>query len=80
MSARSGIPVTDPRRKLCGCLSLRDIMKARRSGQMTARVSSHEPIFFSHIIYDLPIVEEDRIVGIVTRDACLRARAGLSKA
>jgi tRNA nucleotidyltransferase (CCA-adding enzyme) len=92
-SDRGGMPVTDPGGKLCGYLSLRDIIKARRGGQMTAPVSSHmvrrvvsgspssslreiENLFFTHTIYDLPIVEEGRIVGIVTRDAYLRARAG----
>jgi CBS domain-containing protein len=35
-----------------------------------------EGLFFSHTIYDIPIVEEGRIVGVVTRDAYLRARAG----
>jgi tRNA nucleotidyltransferase (CCA-adding enzyme) len=91
---RNGMPVIDPGGKLCGYLSLRDIMKARRGGQMAAPVSSHmvrrvvagapasslreiESLFFNHTIYDLPIVEEGRIVGIVTRDAYLRARAGL---
>ncbi len=94
-SDRSGMPVTDGAGKLCGYLSLRDIMKARRGGLMTAPVSSHmvrrvvagspslslreiENLFFTHTIFDLPIVEQDRIVGIVTRDAFLRARAGLS--
>ncbi len=92
-SDRGGMPVTDETGKLCGYLGLRDIMKARRGGQMTAPVSSHmarrvvagspslslreiENLFFTHTIFDLPIVEEDRIVGIVTRDAFLRARAG----
>jgi tRNA nucleotidyltransferase (CCA-adding enzyme) len=96
-SDRSGMPVTDSAGKLCGYLSLRDVMKARRGGQMAAPVSSHmvrrvvagspsmslreiESLFFNHTIYDLPIVEEGRIVGIVTRDAFLRARAGLSTA
>jgi tRNA nucleotidyltransferase (CCA-adding enzyme) len=96
-SDRSGMPVTDPGGKLCGYLGLRNIMKARRGGQMTAPVSSHmerhvvagspslslreiENLFFTHTIFDLPIVEEGRIVGIVTRDAYLRARAGLSPA
>jgi tRNA nucleotidyltransferase (CCA-adding enzyme) len=96
-SDRNGLPVTDCDGKLCGYLSLRDIMKARRGGQMTAPVSSHmvrrvvagspssslreiENLFFTHTIYDLPIVEEGRIVGIVTRDAYLRARAGLPQA
>jgi tRNA nucleotidyltransferase (CCA-adding enzyme) len=35
-----------------------------------------EGLFSSHTIFDLPIVEEDRVVGIVTREDYLRARAG----
>jgi tRNA nucleotidyltransferase (CCA-adding enzyme) len=94
-SDRNGMPVVDPSGKLCGYLSLRDIMKARRGGQMAATVGSHmirrvvsgtpstslreiENLFFNHTIYDLPIVDEGRIVGIVTRDAYLKARAGMS--
>ncbi|HEY9592965.1 MAG TPA: CBS domain-containing protein [Spirochaetia bacterium] len=90
---RSGAPVVDGHGRLCGYLSLRDVMKARRSGQIDAPVSSHmmrkvisgtpgmslreiEEKFFTHTIFDIPIVEEGRIVGIVTRDAFLRARAG----
>ena len=96
-SDRGGMPVTDPGGKLSGYLSLRDINKARRGGQMTGPVSSHmvrrvvsgtptsslreiESLFFTHTIFDLPIVEEGRIVGIVTRDAYLRARAGQATA
>jgi tRNA nucleotidyltransferase (CCA-adding enzyme) len=91
---RSGMPVTGKAGELCGYLSLRDIMKARRGGQMTAPVNSHmvrkvvsgaptsslreiENIFFGHTIYDLPIVDQGRVVGIVTRDAYLRARSGV---
>jgi tRNA nucleotidyltransferase (CCA-adding enzyme) len=36
-----------------------------------------ESLFFSHTIYDLPIVEDGVLVGVVTRDAYLRTRAGL---
>jgi tRNA nucleotidyltransferase (CCA-adding enzyme) len=35
-----------------------------------------ESMFYSHTIYDLPIVEDGRVVGIVTRDRYLKARAG----
>ena len=94
-SDRNGMPVIDRSGKLCGYLGLRDIMKARRGGQMAAPVSSHmtrrvvsgspssslreiENLFFTHTIYDLPIVEAGRIVGIVTRDAYLKARAGIT--
>jgi tRNA nucleotidyltransferase (CCA-adding enzyme) len=94
-SDRGGMPVVDGEGRFCGYLGLRDVMKARRGGQMAAPVSSHmvrrvvagspssslreiENLFFSHTIYDLPIVKDERIVGIVTRDAYLRARAGLA--
>jgi tRNA nucleotidyltransferase (CCA-adding enzyme) len=90
---RTGAPVIDSSGKLCGYLSLRDIMKGRRSEQMTAPVRSHmvrkvvtgsptmslreiEGMFFSHTIFDLPIVEDGRILGLVTREGWLKARAG----
>ena len=36
-----------------------------------------EGLFYSHTIYDLPIVDEGTLVGIVTRDLYLKARAEL---
>jgi tRNA nucleotidyltransferase (CCA-adding enzyme) len=36
-----------------------------------------EALFYSHTIYDLPIVQEGVLVGIVTRDLYLKARAEL---
>jgi tRNA nucleotidyltransferase (CCA-adding enzyme) len=90
---RTGVSVTDAAGRLCGYLSLRDIVKARRSDQLAAPVRSHmvrkvvtgtpamslrelESLFFSHTIYDLPIVDEGRLVGVVTRDTYLKVRAG----
>jgi tRNA nucleotidyltransferase (CCA-adding enzyme) len=90
---RTGAPVVDPAGRLCGYLSLRDIMKGRRADQMAAPVRSHmvrkvvtgsprmsireiEGLFFSHTIFDIPIVEEGRMVGLVTREGFLKARAG----
>jgi tRNA nucleotidyltransferase (CCA-adding enzyme) len=35
-----------------------------------------ENLFFSHTIYDLPIVKDGKMVGVVTRDGYLKARAG----
>ncbi len=35
-----------------------------------------EHIFFSHTIYTLPIVEDGRVIGLVTRADYLRARSG----
>jgi CBS domain-containing protein len=61
-------------------------MTAPVSSHMVRRVVAGSPalslreienLFFSHTIFDLPIVEDGRIVGIVTRDSYLRARAGL---
>jgi tRNA nucleotidyltransferase (CCA-adding enzyme) len=90
---RTGVSVIDVAGRLCGYLSLRDIMKARRASQMSAPVRSHmvrkvvtgspsmslrelEALFFTHTIYDVPIVEDGRLVGVVTRDAYLRTRSG----
>jgi len=92
-SDRSGVPVTDLSGRMCGYLTLRDIMKARKADQMSAPVRSHmrqkvvtgtpttslreiESLFSSHTIFDLPILEDGRIVGTVTRDAYLKARVG----
>lgn len=80
----TGLPVVNSGGKLCGFLSLRDIMKARRSSSMHAPVkaymsrhtiSSHpgitmrevERLFYKHHIGHLPILEEGRLSGIVTR-------------
>ncbi|HET6452507.1 MAG TPA: CBS domain-containing protein [Spirochaetia bacterium] len=46
------------------------------SGTPSSSLREIENLFFSHTIYDLPIVEDGRLVGIVRRDAYLRARAG----
>jgi tRNA nucleotidyltransferase (CCA-adding enzyme) len=90
---RSGAPVVDLDGRLCGYLSLRDIVKGGRANPMSAPVRAHmvrtvvegtpsmslreiEGLFFSHTIFDLPIVQEGRIVGIVTREGYLKARAG----
>jgi tRNA nucleotidyltransferase (CCA-adding enzyme) len=89
----TGAPVVDGAGRLCGYLSLRDIMKGRRSSQMTSPVRSYmtrstfmaapsstlrdmEPLFFQHTIFSLPVVEEGKLLGLVTRSAYLAARAG----
>jgi CBS domain-containing protein len=56
------------------------MVRAVVSGTPSSSLREIENLFFSHTIYDLPIVEEGRIVGIVTRDAYLRARAGVGTA
>jgi tRNA nucleotidyltransferase (CCA-adding enzyme) len=90
---RTGAPVVDAAGNVCGFLSLRDIMKGRRSAQMHAPVRSYmtrsvftaspsstlrevESAFFQHTIFYLPVVEDRKLVGIVTRSAYLAARAG----
>ena len=89
----TGAPVVDGSGKLCGFLSLRDIMKCRASGlmrgpvraSMTRKVLSASPattlremenLFFAHTIFSLPIVDQGRLVGVVTRAAFLKARVG----
>jgi tRNA nucleotidyltransferase (CCA-adding enzyme) len=89
----TGAPVVDASGKLCGFLSLRDIMNCRNSGRMRGPVRASmarkvisasprttlremESLFFTHTIFSLPIVEEGRLVGIVTRAAFLKARVG----
>jgi len=46
------------------------------SGTPRTTLREMEALFFTHTIYSLPIVEEGRLVGIVTRAAYLKARAG----
>jgi len=80
----SGLPVVDVQGRAVGFLTLRDIMKGRRAGQMHAPVKAYmsrklvstgplatireiERIFYAQHIGHLPILEDDRILGIVTR-------------
>jgi tRNA nucleotidyltransferase (CCA-adding enzyme) len=80
----TGIPVLSDAGTLSGFISLRDIMKGRRSGLMNAPVKAYmskplissegsvtmrevERIFYKHRIGHLPIMEDDKLVGIVTR-------------
>jgi tRNA nucleotidyltransferase (CCA-adding enzyme) len=60
-------------------------MNAPVSAFMTRKVISAAPsatlrelehIFFSHTIFELPIVDEGKLVGVVTRNDYLKARAG----
>jgi tRNA nucleotidyltransferase (CCA-adding enzyme) len=92
---RTGAPVLDAEGRLCGFLSLRDIMKGRRAEKMDSCVRGYmirqvltgtpettlreiEDFFFTHTIYYLPIVEDGKVVGLVTRTEYLKARAGES--
>ena len=85
----TGLPVTNEAKGLVGFLTLRDIMKGRKSDQMhapikafmtkkvvtaakTTTVREIEQLLFRNNIGHLPIVEEGRVVGIVTRSDYLR--------
>ena len=46
------------------------------SGTPRTTLREMETLFFTHTIYSLPIVEDGRLVGIATRAAYLKARAG----
>ncbi len=89
--SHTGVPVTENGGEIVGFLTLRDIMKGRKSEQMHAPVKAYmsrklisaqststvreiEEILFSHNIGHLPIVEERKVVGIVTRSDYLSYR------
>ncbi len=80
----SGAPVVDGDGRIAGFITLWDIMKGRKAGQMKAPVRTYmsrklvtaapdttvreiDDLLFQNNIGHLPIVVEDRIVGIVTR-------------
>jgi tRNA nucleotidyltransferase (CCA-adding enzyme) len=48
------------------------------TGSRETTLREIEGIFFSHTIYYLPIVEDGRVIGLVTRTEYLKARAGES--
>ena len=59
-------------------------MAATVGSHMTRKVTTVTPstslreiegLFFSHAIYDLPVIDAGRIVGVVTREAFLKARS-----
>jgi tRNA nucleotidyltransferase (CCA-adding enzyme) len=79
----TGVPVLNGQGIVSGFLSLRDIMKGRRSSQMHAPVKAYmtrnvvtadgyitmrevERLFYKHHIGHIPIVEEGKLLGIVT--------------
>jgi len=89
----TGAPVVSPEGSLRGFLTLRDIMKGRKVGQMKAPVSAYMvrkvisgkrdmpvreigSLFFNHGIGHLPIVEDGKVVGVVTRNDYLRTIGG----
>ena len=80
----TGAPVVNAEGKLKGFITLRDIMKGRKAGQMHAPVRGYmtvkvissekstpireiEKLMYTNDIGHLPVVEEDRPVGIISR-------------
>jgi tRNA nucleotidyltransferase (CCA-adding enzyme) len=80
----TGVPVVNAQGAVSGFLSLRDIMKGRKAGQMHSPVKAYmtknvivldgrrtvrevEQIFYKHHIAHLPIVEEGKLIGVVTQ-------------
>ncbi len=85
----TGAPVLDDDKKLKGILTLRDIMKARKSQQMHSPVRGYmtrnvitaeidttiseiEKILYKKSIGHLPIMENQNLVGILTRTDFLK--------
>jgi len=87
----TGCPVVDDMEELVGFVTLRDIQKGRRAGQMHAPVKGYmtrkvistgpgttfremEEILLANNIGHLPILEDGKILGIITRSDYLAYR------
>ena len=85
----SGAPVLNEEDKLCGMLTLRDIMKGRKNDQMDATVKAYmktklitcspnatvreiESMMFHNSIGHLPVVDDEKLIGIITREDYLK--------
>jgi tRNA nucleotidyltransferase (CCA-adding enzyme) len=85
----SGSPVLNEAGKLCGMLTLRDIMKGRKNNNIDASVKAYmktklitcspnatireiENMLFINSIGHLPIVDEEKLIGIITREDLLK--------
>lgn len=90
---QTGAPVVNDDLKITGFISLRDIMKARKSSEMGSPVSAYmrkkvitgtpsmnikevEQIFQKYNIGHLPILQDDILVGIVTRKDIIESISG----
>lgn len=86
--SQTGLPVIDASKRLCGFLSLRDIMKGRKAGQMHVAVRNFmskpvvfinsdvtikeaEAILFEKNIGHLPVVDKEKLIGIINRNCIL---------
>lgn len=80
----TGLPVVNPKMAVLGMITMRDVMRARKAGQMHVPVSTFmsktlisanpeanirelDDLMFEQDIGHLPIVQEGRIIGMVTR-------------
>lgn len=80
----TGMPVVNREEELTGFITLRDIMKGRRSDQMNAPVKAYmsrnlitaepvttvrevEELLFENNIGHLPVLDQGRLTGIITR-------------
>jgi tRNA nucleotidyltransferase (CCA-adding enzyme) len=89
----SGAPVVDAKNELVGILTLKNIMKARKAGQMRVPVKSYmrtriitcdinttlrnvEDLLYRNNIGHLPVMENGRMAGFLTRTDLIRAAGG----
>ena len=85
----SGTPVLNEKDELCGMLTLRDIMKGRKTDQMSSQVRAFmrtklitctpganmreiENILFINSIGHLPVLNNGKLAGIITRSDLLK--------
>ncbi len=89
--SHTGVPVVDAEERVVGFLTLRDISKGRRAGQMHSPVKGYmtrklvtagpettireiDDLMFEHNVGHLPVLQDGKLVGIVTRNDYLSFR------